>query len=480
MNYSVILRTLGNMVLFEALFLTVPLVTAAIYWEAAFWMYLITIAICIAVGALCLLIKSKDKNVYSKEAFVIVALGWIVMSLFGALPFVMTQEIPSYVDALFETVSGFTTTGASILNGSQIESMSKANLMWRSFTHWLGGMGVLVFIMAFLPLSGAKNMNIMKAESPGPQVSKIVPRVRQTARILYIIYTTLTVVELVLLLVGGMPLFDAITTSFATAGTGGFAVKSDSLTSYSPYLKWVVTIFMLMFSINFNSYFLLTKRKWKEALNAEVRAFIIIVFVAIGIIIANLCFSGGYTFAQAVGQAPFTVASIISTTGFVVNDFNLWPTLSKTVLVWLMFIGACAGSTGGGIKVSRWLMYIRSTTNEIGHIIHPKQVKKITLDKKVVEHDVVRSLNAFFVAFFVIFGLSVLAVSIEGYDFTTNFTAVAATINNVGPGLNLVGPAGNFGFFSAPTKLVLIFDMLAGRLEVFPMLVLFSPKTWKK
>ena len=233
MNYSVILRTLGNMVLFEALFLTVPLVTAAIYWEAAFWMYLITIAICVAVGALCLLIKSKDKNVYSKEAFVIVALGWIVMSLFGALPFVMTQEIPSYVDALFETVSGFTTTGASILNGSQIESMSKANLMWRSFTHWLGGMGVLVFIMAFLPLSGAKNMNILKAESPGPQVSKIVPRVRQTARILYIIYTTLTVFELVLLLVGGMPLFDAITTSFATAGTGGFAVKSDSSTNVS-------------------------------------------------------------------------------------------------------------------------------------------------------------------------------------------------------------------------------------------------------
>ncbi len=480
MNYSVILRTLGNMVLFEALFLTVPLVTAAIYWEAAFWMYLITIAICVAVGALCLLIKSKDKNVYSKEAFVIVALGWIVMSLFGSLPFVMTQEIPSYVDALFETVSGFTTTGASILDGSQLESMSKANLMWRSFTHWLGGMGVLVFIMAFLPLSGAKNMNIMKAESPGPQVSKIVPRVRQTARILYIIYASFTVVELVLLLVGGMPLFDAINTSFATAGTGGFGIKSDSMASYSPYLKWVVTIFMLLFSINFNSYFLLTKRKWKEALNAEVRAFIIIVFVAIGIITANLCFSGGYTFTQAIGQAPFTVASIISTTGYAVNDFNLWPTLSKTVLVLLMFVGACAGSTGGGMKVSRWLMFTRSVTNEIGHIIHPKQVKKITLDKKIVEHEVVRSLNAYFVAFFVIFGLSVLAVSIEGYDFTTNFTAVATTINNIGPGLNLVGPTGNFGFFSAPTKLVLIFDMLAGRLEVFPMLVLFSPKTWKK
>lgn len=480
MNYSVILRTLGNMVLFEALFLTVPLVTAAIYWEAAFWMYLITIAICVAVGALCLLIKSKDKNIYSKEAFVIVALGWIVMSLFGALPFVMTQEIPSYVDALFETVSGFTTTGASILDGSQLESMSKANLMWRSFTHWLGGMGVLVFIMAFLPLSGAKNMNIMKAESPGPQVSKIVPRVRQTARILYIIYASFTVVELVLLLVGGMPLFDAINTSFATAGTGGFGVKSDSLASYSPYLKWVVTIFMFLFSINFNSYFLLTKRKWKEALNVEVRAFIIIVFVAIGIITANLCFSGGYTFTQAIGQVPFTVASIISTTGYTVNDFNLWPTLSKTVLVLLMFVGACAGSTGGGMKVSRWLMFTRSATNEIGHIIHPKQVKKITLDKKIVEHEVVRSLNAYFVAFFVIFGLSVLAVSIEGYDFTTNFTAVATTINNIGPGLNLVGPTGNFGFFSTPTKLVFIFDMLAGRLEVFPMLVLFSPKTWKK
>ena len=480
MNFSIVIRTLGFLILFEALFLLVPLITATIFWESAFFAYLITIGICLAVGFLCTLIKPKDLNIYSKEAFVIVALGWIVMSLFGALPYVFTQEIPSYIDALFETVSGFTTTGASVLDGVGIESMSRASLTWRSFTHWLGGMGVLIFIMAFLPLSGAKNMNLMKAESPGPQVSKIVPRVKETARILYVIYTIFTLLQFVLLWAGGMPLFDSINTAFATAGTGGFAIKGDSMASYSPYIQWVVTVFMLLFSINFNSYFLLSKRKWKEALNAEVRTFLIIVLVAVAIIVANLCTQGGYTIVEAINQVPFTVAGIISTTGFVVADFNLWPSLSKSILILLMFVGACAGSTGGGMKVSRWMMFTKGALNEIGRLVHPKQVKKITLDKKVVEHEVVRSLNAYFIAFFMILGFSLLVVSIEGHDFATNFTAVVTTMNNVGPGLNLVGPSGNFGFFSIPSKIVFIFDMLAGRLELFPMLVLFSPNTWKK
>ena len=480
MNFSIVIRTLGFLILFEALFLLVPLLTATIFWESTFFAYLITIGICLVVGFLCTRLKPKDLNIYSKEAFVIVALGWIVMSLFGALPFVFTQEIPSYIDALFETVSGFTTTGASVLDGVGIESMSRASLTWRSFTHWLGGMGVLIFIMAFLPLSGAKNMNLMKAESPGPQVSKIVPRVKETARILYVIYTILTLLQVVLLWTGGMPLFDSINTAFATAGTGGFAVKGDSMASYSPYIQWVVTVFMLLFSINFNSYFLLSKGKWKDALNAEVRTFLILVLVAVAIIVANLCLQGGYTIVEAINQVPFTVAATISTTGFAVTDFNLWPSLSKTILVLLMFVGACAGSTGGGMKVSRWMMFTKGAFNEIGRLVHPKQVKKITLDKKVVEHEVVRSLNAYFIAFFMILGFSLLLISIEGHDFTTNFTAVVTTMNNVGPGLNLVGPSGNFAFFSNPSKIVFIFDMLAGRLELFPMLVLFSPKTWKK
>ncbi len=480
MNYRVVFRTLGFLVLFEALFLLVPLITAVVYWEKAFWSYLITIGICLAVGGLCLLIKPKDKNVYSKEGFVIVSLGWIVISLFGALPFVFTQEIPSYVDALFETVSGFTTTGASVISSDVIESISKATLMWRSFTHWLGGMGVLVFIMAFLPLSGAKNLNIMKAESPGPQVSKIVPRVRATARILYIIYAVMSLGMLALLLVGGMPLFDALNTTFATAGTGGFAIKADGMASYNLYLRWVVTICMLLFSINFNSYFFITKGKWKEAFTTEVKTFLIVVFVAVACIVLNLCLQDGYTFVNAINEVPFTVASIISTTGFAVNDFNLWPIFSKTVLVMIMFVGACAGSTGGGIKVSRLVMLFKNAIAEIDHILHPQRIKKLTIDKKVVEDDVVRSMNAYFVAYVFIFALSLLLVSIEGHDTVTNVTAIATTLNNVGPGLSLVGPAGNFAFFSAPSKIVMILDMLIGRLEIFPMLVLLSPKTWKK
>lgn len=481
MNFSIIKRTLGFLLLFEALFFLVPLITAIVYWETAFFAFLISIGICLFIGGVCVWGKPKDDSVFAKEAFVIVALGWIVMSLFGALPFVLSGEIPSFIDALFETVSGFTTTGATIIpTGAQVEALPKSILMWRSFTHWIGGMGVLVFIMAFLPLSGAKNLHIMKAESPGPQVSKLVPKVRQTAKILYLIYTGLTLIQLVLMLIGGMPLFDAVTTAFATAGTGGFAIKADGMAGYSVYLQIIVTVFMLLYSVNFNSYYLLGKGRWKEALNTEVKVFFVIVFSAIALIVANLCLVKQYTFLEALQHVSFSVSSVISTTGFSTEDFNLWPSFSKTILVMLMFIGACAGSTGGGMKVSRWIMLSKSATHEVKRILHPKQVKKITMDKRVVEHEVVRSLNAYVIAYLLIFVVSLLLISIEGYDMVTNFTAVTATINNIGPGLELVGPTGSFAFFSAPSKIVFIFDMLVGRLEVFPMLVLFAPQTWRK
>ncbi len=481
MNFSVIKRTLGFLLLFEAAFFLVPILTAIVYAEEAGYAFLCSAGICLLLGGACVYGTSKNTTTFAKEAFVIVSLGWLVMSLFGALPFVISGVIPSYIDALFETVSGFTTTGATIVpTGAEVEALPKSILMWRSFTHWIGGMGVLVFIMAFLPLSGAKNLHIMKAESPGPQVSKLVPKVRQTAKILYGIYAGLTALQFVVLLVGGMPLFDAITTSFATAGTGGFAIKADGMAGYSPFLQIVVTVFMLLFSVNFNSYYLIGKKRWKEAFNTEVKAFFLIVFTAIALITANLCIVQQYDVWEALRHVAFSVSSVISTTGFATEDFNLWPTFSKTILVALMFIGACAGSTGGGMKVSRWVMLSKESMHEVKRILHPKQVKKITMDKRVVEHEVVRSLNAYFVAFVLIFVTSLLLISLEGYDMVTNFTAVATTMNNIGPGLELVGPTGSFAFFSPLSKLVFVFDMLVGRLEIFPMLVLFAPSTWKK
>ena len=485
MNYSVIKRTIGSLLIFEAVFFALPLVTAAIYLEEAFFSFLISIALCLGVGGLCMLGTPKTEAIYTKEGFVIVALSWVVLSLFGALPFYFSGALPSYVDALFETVSGFTTTGATIFpDGMAVENLPKSLLMWRSFTHWIGGMGVLVFIMAFLPLSGAQNMHMMKAESAGPKVGKLVPKVKQTAKILYTIYAGMTLIQLILLLLGGMPVFDAVNTAFATAGTGGFSIKADGMAGYSSYLQIVVAVFMFLFSINFNAYYLIGKGKWRDALTTEIKVFCGIVFTAIALILANLFLNGvvdyGYTFGEALRHVAFTVTSIISTTGFATENFDLWPSFSKTILVLLMFIGACAGSTGGGMKVSRMVMLSKEAKHEVGRILHPKQVKKITMDKRVVEHEVVRSLNAYFTAYVLVFVVSLLLISIDGYDVVTNFTSVVATINNIGPGLSLVGPVGSFSFFSDFSKLVYIFDMLAGRLEIFPMLVLFSRITWKK
>ena len=477
MNFKMISYILGWILIFESLFMIVPSVTALCCGESALWYFLLTAVLCLAIGGLLIRKKPERKQLYSREGNIIVALSWILLSIFGAVPFYISGEIPSFLDALFETVSGFTTTGASIL--PEVESLPKSMIMWRSFTHWVGGMGVLVFIMAFLPLSGAQNMHIMKAESPGPSVSKLVPRVKSTALLLYKIYFVLTILEFVVLLICGMTVFEALNTAFATAGTGGFGIYNDSMGGFLPNIQIVVTVFMILFSINFNSYFLLISGKFREAFNTEVCVFFVIVAAAAGIITINI--SGLFdTVGEALRHASFAVASLISTTGFGTVDFNLWPELSRTLLVLIMFIGACAGSTGGGIKVSRIVILFKSMAKELQAIVHPKQVKKIKLNSHPIEHETVRGVNVFMVAYLMTFIISLVLISFDNHDMITNFTAVTAAINNIGPGLELVGPTSNFGFFSAPAKAVLIFDMLAGRLELFPMLLLFTPATWKK
>jgi trk system potassium uptake protein TrkH len=416
---------------------------------------------------------------YAKEGFVTVALSWIILSVMGALPFVINEEIPNFTDALFEIISGFTTTGASIL--SDVEALSHCSLIWRSFSHWIGGMGVLVFILAILPLAGGgHSMHLLRAESPGPSVGKLVPRLRSTAMILYGIYFFMTVIELIILLIAKMPLFDAICTAFGTAGTGGFGIKNDSMTSYSTLIQGIVTVFMILFGVNFNVYYLFLIKKPKEALKCEeLRYYLGIIGFAILFITINI--RGLFpSIFKAFHHAAFQVGSIITTTGFATEDFNIWPQASKTLLVIIMFIGACAGSTGGGIKVSRFALLLKTVGKELSHLIHPRSIKIIKFEGKKVEHDVIRSVNVFLITYVLIFAFSVLAICIDGLDLTTNFTAVAATLNNIGPGLELVGPTQNFSVFSSFSKYILMFDMLAGRLELFPMLILFTPATWKK
>lgn len=481
MNFGIIKRTIGWILLFETCFFLVPAITAAVYWEKEFFDILISMCVSALFGGLLILGKPKSDVVYAKEGFVIVAISWIILSLFGSLPFYISGAIPSFIDALFETVSGFSTTGASILSGEQIEALPKCLLMWRSFTHWVGGMGVLVFILAFLPLcGGGHNINLLRAESPGPSVSKLAPKMRSTAGILYLIYTVLTVLQFVLLLFG-TTVFDALNIAFATAGTGGFALKGDGLAGYSPYVQVVVTVFMILYSINFASFFFIIRGKLKEAFNAEVRVFLTIVVLAVTLISINLCLTQtGLSVGEVIRHSAFSVASVVSTTGFSTLDFNLWPTFSKTILVIIMFMGACAGSTGGGMKVSRFVILFKGMSHETKRMLHPKQVKKVHMDNHVVEEETIRGIFSYLIAFIAVFLISLLIISLDGYDVTTSFTAIVATINNIGPGLGEVGPAGNYAFFSWWSKLVLIFDMLAGRLEIFPMLLLFLPATWRK
>lgn len=478
MNYGIIIHIIGSVLNFEAAFMLPALLTALIYKEKAGYSLLITILLCLLFGVLLTRKKVKNKCMYAREGFVAVALCWIVLSAFGALPFVIAGSIPSYIDALFEVVSGFTTTGSSIL--PEVESMPKCLLFWRSFTHWIGGMGVLVLVMAILPLAGGSSMYLMKAESPGPSVGKLVPKVKSTALLLYKMYVGLSVLQLILLLLGGMPVFDALTTMFGTAGTGGFGIKNDSMGGYSTYLQVVVTVFMILFGVNFNFYYLLLRKRVKEAARStEVWTYLGIILAAITLITLNVS-SMFPSVIEALQQVAFQVGSIITTTGFATTDFELWPQFSKMVLLLLMFIGACAGSTGGGIKVSRIILLFKSILKELDFIVHPHNVRKVKLDGRLVEHTVMRAVNVFVVLYLFIFAGSVLLISLDNFDFTTNFTAVAATINNIGPGLSLVGPTGNFGMFSDFSKLVLTFDMLVGRLELFPILILFSKNTWSR
>ncbi len=476
MNTSIIRYILGHIIKLEGFFMLLPCVIAIIFHEKELFAYLSMAVVCILLGSLITLKKAKDTVFYLKEGCIATVLSWVALSFFGALPFVITGEIPRFTDAMFETVSGFTTTGASIL--SDVEALSHTSLFWRCFTHWIGGMGVLVFLLAIVPLSGGSNMNLMRAESPGPSVGKLVPKMRYTARILYIIYFVLTIIELIALLLVRMPWFDALCISIGTAGTGGFGVLNSSAASYSVIAQWIITIFMILFAINFNAYYLILFGQIKNALKMEeVRAFLLIVLVAIILITIDIS-SMFDTIFEAITHAAFQVASIISSTGFATTDFDLWPSFSKTLLVLLMFIGACAGSTGGGIKVSRFVIMGKSIKKELHSYIHPKSVKQIVMDEKEVDSGVVRSVGIYLITFFTIFVLSILIIALEEKDFITNFTAVTTTLNNIGPGLALIGPTQNFGHFTDLSKWVFIFNMLAGRLELFPLLIMFHPAIW--
>lgn len=478
MNYRIIAYIVGWVFNLQAIFMVLPVLTAVVYGEKDIFAFFAAIVVCLVIGLPLTRKKPTNKVFYIKDGCVAVALSWIVLSITGAIPFVLSGAIPHPIDAIFETVSGFTTTGASIL--TEVESLPRSILFWRSFSHWIGGMGVLVFLLSLLPLAGGYHMNLMRAESPGPSVSKLVPKVQSTAKILYSIYLGMTVLQIIFLLLGKVPLFDTLCITFGSAGTGGFGIKNDSLGSYSTYCQVVTTIFIILFGVNFSAYYLILTKKFKAAFHIEeIRYYFGIILAAIILIAINTrhMFSG---FAQAFQQSAFQVGSIITTTGYSTTDFNQWPALSKTILVLLMFIGACAGSTGGGIKVSRIVLLLKAARKEFQLYLHPNAVKKIKMDQKTVPHETLRSTNIFLSVYLVIFCASVLLISLDNFDLITNFTSVAATLNNIGPGLEIVGPMGNFSSFSYLSKSVLIFDMLAGRLEIFPLLLLFFKNTWKK
>lgn len=478
MNRSIIRYILASVLEFEALFLILPCIVAIIYKEESFYSFLGVMIFCFVIGWLGKLKKPKMDQFYAREGFVTVSLSWIILSIMGALPFYLSGEIPSYVDALFETISGFTTTGSSVL--SNVEALSHSALFWRSFTHWIGGMGVLVFILAILPLAGGYNMYLMRAESTGANVSKFVPRVKESARILYTIYLAITIMVVVCLMVAKVPFFDALLLSFGTVGTGGFGILNDSVASYSVAVQAILTIFMILCGINFNVYYLLLQKKPKDALKCEEMRWYLIIIAAATAIISFQVRGNFHSLFEAVHHSLFQVASVITTTGFGTVDFDAWPALSKSVLVLIMFIGACAGSTGGGMKVSRIVVLCKNIKKELSYIIHPRIIKGIHFEGRALAKETLKSIQVYLATIVVVFTVSVLLISIENYDLVTNFTAVAATLNNIGPGLSMVGPTSNFGFFSDFSKIVLMIDMLIGRLELFPMLVLLCPSTWRK
>ena len=480
MNYKMMGRFLAQILFLEGVFM-IPALCISLYCgdSMAVKGFLVSIAAAAGIAAVLYLIcRGAPSAFYAKEGLVCVGASWIVMSAVGALPFYISHEIPLYIDAFFETVSGFTTTGASILPA--VEPLSKGILYWRSFSHWLGGMGVLVFLLAFTGGKGQGfTMHLLRAESPGPSVGKLVPKMRTTAAILYIIYIVMTILNVVFLLLGDMPLFDAVCHAFGTAGTGGFGIKNDSLTSYSPYLQNVTTVFMILFGVNFSCYYLLLIRQWKSVFtDEEVRLYFGIILGSILLITLNT--RGMYTtLEETIRHAAFQVGSIITTTGYATVDFDLWPSFSKTILLCLMVVGACAGSTGGGLKVARLLLLLKGVRRNIRRMLNPRRVEVIRNNGAVMDEKILDNTNAYLSAYVVIIFLVFLIISLDGFSVGTNFSAVLCTFNNIGPGLEAVGPTCNFSAYSPLSKLVLSWAMLAGRLEIFPMLVLFSRSTWK-
>lgn len=480
MNKRSIIYILGWVLIVDAVAMQIGTITSLIYGEKEAWYFVLTGVVSAILGVLAIKVK-KPKNMvlYQKAGFASTALSWILLSLVGCMPFWLSGEIPSFIDAFYETVSGITTTGATILN--DVEALSKGMLMWRSFLHWLGGMGVIVFLLAIIPkLGGQQNIFLMKAESPGPIIGKAVPRMRNYATMLYGIYITLTALEFILLLFGGLNVFEAINTSFSTAGTGGFGIYNSNAAAFdSYYVQTVIAVFMLLFGVNFSVYLCLIARKFKQSLKfEELWIYLGIVAASTAIIAFNI--SSIYKPYDAFHQSFFYVSSIISTTGFGLTDVNKWPELSKTVIIILTFIGASAGSTGGGFKISRIILLFKEVRKEFSLLVHPRNVKLVKMDGKAVNHDIMRTTSMYLVLYIGVFAISFLLVSIDNMDFTTSFTAVAANLNNTGPGLGAVGPVGNYADFSILSKIVFIFDMLAGRLEIYPLLLLFAPSAWKK
>lgn len=480
MNKRSIIYILGWVLIVEAVAMQIGTITSLIYGEKEALYFVLIGVVSAILGVLAIKVK-KPKNMvlYQKAGFASTALSWILLSLVGCMPFWLSGEIPSFIDAFYETVSGITTTGATILN--DVEALSKGMLMWRSFLHWLGGMGVIVFLLAIIPkLGGQQNIFLMKAESPGPIIGKAVPRMRNYATMLYGIYIILTALEFILLLFGGLNVFEAINTSFSTAGTGGFGIYNSNAAAFeSYYVQTVIAVFMLLFGINFSVYLCLIARKFKQSLKfEELWIYLGIVAVSTAIIAFNI--SSIYKPYDAFHQSFFYVSSIISTTGFGLTDVNKWPELSKTVIIILTFIGASAGSTGGGFKISRIILLFKEVRKEFSLLVHPRNVKLVKMDGKAVNHDIMRTTSMYLVLYIGVFAISFLLVSIDNMDFTTSFTAVAANLNNTGPGLGAVGPVGNYADFSILSKIVFIFDMLAGRLEIYPLLLLFAPSAWKK
>lgn len=474
-----IVYIIAKMLGVEGAVLLIPAFVAFLYGESDVIQFLIVSAVLGAIFFIFGRKRPENKVIYAKEGLVIVGLAWILWSLFGALPFVLTGSIPSYVDAFFETVSGFTTTGSTIL--TNIEALPKGVAFWRSLTHWIGGMGVLVFVMMLTSLDDEHSMHLMRAEVPGPEADKLVPKARATARILYLMYFVLTAAEVVFLMFGGMSFYDALLHSFSTAGTGGFSNRNASVAYYdSAYIDGVITVFMILFGVNFNLYFLIRLKNWKDALkNEELHAYLGIIAGAVAIVTVNILGIYG-NLVHAFRYASFQVASVITTTGFCTADFNLWPELSKVVLLGIMVIGACAGSTGGGIKVSRFLILVKSIKQEVRRMLHPKAVTIVKINGKRVGNDTIRSVYIYFISYILVMMVSILLVSINNFDFATTFSSVLTTLNNVGPGISMVGPVENFHMFSPLSKLVFCMDMLLGRLEIFPYLLLVSPELWRR